>query len=154
MIVLLNKWFLKNFKNIFIVFSTSKNNQDLIFMKTIVLEEWLQQLATFFKIWQLRHRSNIVMNNFETWLNWETWSRNFILKNKCVVAHWNSPINNYMLKVYNRNSGKRCEICSKLRIKAICLKTLLTLKKFHTFSSVSNVDSELVIKQVNVCWVI
>ena len=59
-----------------------------------------------------------------------------------------------MLKVYNRNSGKRCEICSKLRIKAIFLKTLLTLKKFHTFSSVSNVDSEQVIKQVNVCWVV
>ena len=94
------------------------------------------------------------MNNFESWLNWETWSRNFIFKNKCVVVHWNSPINYYMLKVYNRNRGKRCEICSKLTIKAILLKTLLTLRKFHTCSSVSNVDSEQVIKQVNVCWVI
>ena len=59
-----------------------------------------------------------------------------------------------MLKVNNRNIEKRCEVCSKLRIKTIFLITLLTLKIFHTFSSVSNVDPEQVIKQVNVCWVI
>ena len=42
------------------------------------------------------------------------------------------PANIYLLKVNNRNTRKRCEICSK----------------FTPFSGVSIVDFE----QVNVCW--
>ena len=44
----------------------------------------------------------------------------------------NSPGNNYLLKVNNRDTIKRCEICSKLTIKTPC-------------SSVSIVDFKQVI---------
>ena len=39
-----------------------------------------------------------------------------------------SPAGIYLLKVNNRNSRKRCEICSKLTIKTIELTIKLTIK--------------------------
>ena len=50
--------------------------------------------------------------------------------------------NIYLFKVNNRNTGKRCEICSKLTIKTPLLSY------FPPFSSVSIVDFE----QANVFW--
>ena len=46
------------------------------------------------------------------------------------------PVNIYLLKVNDRNTRKKCEICSKLTIK--------TPKRFTNFSSVSIVDFEKV----------
>ena len=48
------------------------------------------------------------------------------------------PANLYLFKFNNRNTGKRCEICSKLKTK--------TRTHFTPYSSVSIVESE----QVNV----
>ena len=47
-----------------------------------------------------------------------------------------NPANIYLFKVINRNTGKRCELCSKL-----------TIKHLTPFSNVSVVDFE----KVNVC---
>ena len=61
-----------------------------------------------------------------------------------------------LFKVSNRNNGKRCEICSKLTIKAtgryyVALVSLLfPLDIFKTFFNVSTVDFE----QRNVYWVL
>ena len=51
-----------------------------------------------------------------------------------------SPAGNYIFKVNNRNTRTRCEICSKLTIKAserrhwvALMSLLLTLNIFHTF---------------------
>ena len=44
--------------------------------------------------------------------------------------------NNYLFKVINRNTRKRCEICSKLTIKHqhdVVVFLLLTLNIFYTF---------------------
>ena len=49
---------------------------------------------------------------------------NFLLKKK---HFFDAPAGIYLLKVNNRNTRTRCEICSKLTI-----KTLLTLNIFHT----------------------
>ena len=66
--------------------------------------------------------------------------------------------NIFLFKVNNRNTRKRCEICSKLTIKTperrdvtgvVLVFLLLTLNIFHTFSSVSIVD----FKKVNISWV-
>ena len=35
-----------------------------------------------------------------------------------ILSNYN-PVGNYMFKVNNRNTGTRCEICSKLTIKKI-----------------------------------
>ena len=50
------------------------------------------------------------------------------------------PAGNYMFKISNRNTGKKCEICSKLTIKipahaigVVLVSLLLTLNIFHTF---------------------
>ena len=51
---------------------------------------------------------------------------------KMSLCFRNSPGNNYLLKVNNRDTIKRCEICSKLTIKTPC-------------SSVSIVDFKQVI---------
>ena len=69
----------------------------------------------------------------------------------------NYPTNIYLLKLYNRNTRKKCEICSKLTIKTPKRSQwrcsgLLTVNFehiSHLFFSVSIVDFE----QVNVCWV-
>ena len=60
-----------------------------------------------------------------------------------------NPANIYLLKVSNRETGKRCEICSKLTMKTperchdvILVFLVLTLNIFHTFFSVSIVDFE------------
>ena len=62
---------------------------------------------------------------------------------KCVwpfwdVMHWRVKINifpagNYMLKVNNKNTRTRCEISSKLTIKAglVLVSLLITLNIFH-----------------------
>ena len=55
------------------------------------------------------------------------------------------PSQHYLFKVNYRNTRKRYEICSKLTIKTP--KRRLTLNTFHTFSSVSIFDLDL----VNVC---
>ena len=62
----------------------------------------------------------------------------------------------YLLKVKNRNTGTRCELCSKLTIKTpkqrlgVVLSLLLTLNIFHTlFYSFSIVSFE----HVNASWV-
>ena len=55
----------------------------------------------------------------------------FLIKHK--------PANIYLFKVSNRNSRKRCGICSKLTIKTT---------ERHQNASVSNVD----IEQVIICW--
>ena len=63
-----------------------------------------------------------------------------------------SPANIYLFKVNNRNTKKRCELCSKLtmntleRLHVILVFLLLTLNIFTPFFSVSIVDFE----QVNV----
>ena len=67
----------------------------------------------------------------------------------------NNPTNIYLFKVNNRNTIKRCEICSKLTIKTperldvALVFLLLTLNIFHTLSTVSIVYLE----EVNVSWV-
>ena len=49
------------------------------------------------------------------------------------------PVKIYLVKVNNRNTRKRCEICSKLTIKTLDVTDvvqvflLLTLNVFHTF---------------------
>ena len=66
------------------------------------------------------------------------------------------PANIYLFNVNNRNTRKRCEICSKLTIKTPerrqwrLMFSLLTLNMFHIFSIVSIVDFE----QVKVSWVV
>ena len=58
------------------------------------------------------------------------------------------PANIYLFKINNRNTRKRCEICSKLTIKSPERRHWLTLNIFHTFFCVSVVNFE----QVNVSW--
>ena len=66
------------------------------------------------------------------------------------------PAGIYLLKVYNRNTKTRCEICSNLTVKTperrqndvidvVLVSFLLTLNIFQTLSSVSIVDFEHVI---------
>ena len=59
----------------------------------------------------------------------------------------NYPANIYLFKVNNRNTRKRCEICSKLTIKH---QNDELWTHFTPFSSVSFVDFE----QVNISWVV
>ena len=47
------------------------------------------------------------------------------------VVLTNGTAGNYMFKVNNRNTRRRCKICSKLTIKAL-VSLLLTLNIFHT----------------------
>ena len=61
------------------------------------------------------------------------------------------PAKIYLLKDSNKNTRKRCEICSKLTVKTleqlidvILVFLLLTLNIFHTFFYVSIVDFEQV----------
>ena len=42
------------------------------------------------------------------------------------------PVGIYLLKVNNRNTRTRCEICSKLIIVNVLVSLLLTLNIFHT----------------------
>ena len=66
------------------------------------------------------------------------------------------PLGIYVLKVNNRNTRKRSEICSKLTMKnqndvsyVVLVFLSLTMKYLTPFSSVFIVDFE----QVNVSWV-
>ena len=43
--------------------------------------------------------------------------RNFYFVSHGGNGKWSYPANIYFLKVNNRNTRKKCEICSKLRIK-------------------------------------
>ena len=63
-----------------------------------------------------------------------------------LVSYWSSknlllyPVNIYMFKVNNRNTGKRYGICSQLTIKpsdVVLVSLWLTLTIFSTFFSVS-----------------
>ena len=58
-----------------------------------------------------------------------------------------NPAGNYMLKVNNRNTRTRCEICSNLTLKTqnVLVSLLLTLNIFYTSSSVSVVKFERLI---------
>ena len=65
------------------------------------------------------------------------------------------PANIYLVKVNNRNTTERCEMCSKITIKTldrfndvVLVSLLLTVNIISSFSSVSVVDFE----QINVCW--
>ena len=62
------------------------------------------------------------------------------------------PSNIYLFKIGNRNTRKRCEICSWYDVvdivDLVLMFLILTLNIFHTFSSISIVDFE----QVNVSW--
>ena len=56
----------------------------------------------------------------------------------------NNPANIYLFNINNRNTKKRCEICSKLTIKTsndvsdvALVSLLLTLNKFYTLLFVS-----------------
>ena len=50
------------------------------------------------------------------------------------IKNKQNPAGIYLLKVNNRNTRTRCEICSKLTIKIpVLVSLLLTLNKFHTF---------------------
>ena len=57
------------------------------------------------------------------------------------------PETSYLFNVNNRNTTQRWEICSKLTIKTLerrhLVSLLITLNIFHTFFSVSSVDSKL-----------
>ena len=61
-----------------------------------------------------------------------THSQILILKNARLIISY--PTGNYIFKVNNRNSTTRCEICSKLTIKAgvDLISLLITLNIFHT----------------------
>ena len=69
------------------------------------------------------------------------------------------PANIYLLKTNNRNTRKRCEICSKLTIKTpesrqcgrgvVLVFFIVNFQHITPFSSVSFVDFE----QVNFSWV-
>ena len=68
----------------------------------------------------------------------------------------NSSTNIFLFIVNNRNTRKRCEICSKLTIKSPQRRSTVFINTFEhvsylftTFSSVSTVGFE----QVDVCWV-
>ena len=61
-----------------------------------------------------------------------------------------SPANIYLFKVNNRNTRKRCKLCSKSTTKTPSFWCfIVNLNMFTLFSSVSVVDLE----QVNVSWV-
>ena len=67
------------------------------------------------------------------------------------------PANKYMLKVHNKNTRKRCEICSKFTIKTPerlhWLRSgvfIVNFERISIFSSVPIVNFE----QVIVCWVV
>ena len=59
------------------------------------------------------------------------------VNSRCLYPGFNAnPAGNYMFKVNNRNTGTRCEICSKLTIKIkvkVNVSLLLTLNIFHTW---------------------
>ena len=66
------------------------------------------------------------------------------------------PVNIYLFKFNNRNTRKRCGICSELIIKTpehvndvVLVFLLLTLTYFIPFSSVSTIE----FGQVNASWV-
>ena len=63
----------------------------------------------------------------------------FIISNQIIILEmsYHYPADIYLLKVNNRNSRTRCEICSKLAIKipehgVVLVFLLLTLNIFHT----------------------
>ena len=64
----------------------------------------------------------------------------------------NHPANIYLFNVNERNTRKRCEICSTLTIKSPERRCsgdfIVTLNNFTPFSSVSIVEFE----QVNISW--
>ena len=72
-----------------------------------------------------------------------------------------NPANIYLLKVNNKNTRKKCEICSDLTIKTsddvidVILVLLLTMDMFDMFSNISIVDFEQVhvgVYVTNVFW--
>ena len=87
---------------------------------------------------------------------YETKSQKQNLKKKIVKTSL-YPADMYLLKVKNRNTGTRCELCSKLKMKipeqrlgVVLMSLLLTLNIFHTlFYSFSIVSFE----HVNASWV-
>ena len=64
------------------------------------------------------------------------------------------PAHNDLLKVTNRNTKKRYEICSKFTLKTTKrVSSVLTLNVFHTFSIVSIVDfAKVLVCQVEIDW--
>ena len=90
-------------------------------------------------------------------MDWFPYDRDLLKEFRSIVndrLYQSFPANIYVLKVNNRNTRKRCEICSKLTIKIPEQRhwrrsTVFTVNLEHVshlFSSVSIVDFE----QVNV----
>ena len=50
-------------------------------------------------------------------ISWQGWSIDFLIFINFSNRNINVPASIYLLKVNNRNTGTRCEICSKLTIK-------------------------------------
>ena len=63
------------------------------------------------------------------------------------IYHANNPANMHLFRVNNKNTKKRCELCSKLTIKnvnhVVVVFLLLTLNVFHIFENI--VDFEQLI---------
>ena len=78
-------------------------------------------------------------------------------KNPCFGSKMAFPANIYLFKIKNRNTKKRCDVCSKLTVKTLDRHHRRRSSDFvvnfehisHLFSSVSIVDFE----QVNISWV-
>ena len=61
-----------------------------------------------------------------------------------ITFNWIYPANIYLFKVNNRNTGKKCEYKNVIDVALVFL--LLTLNRFHTFSGVTIVNLEQVIR--------
>ena len=74
-----------------------------------------------------QHSSNILALIHEKLSNTEAELKKALLIKKCVFAKsvfpvfLVNPVGTYLLKVNNRNTRKRCKICSKLTIKTLFL---------------------------------
>ena len=97
----------------------------LLFFFAAKKRELLSRKSSTIDVWPVSTISILVgLKNMQTWI-W-VYSANV------------NPTRNYMLKVNDRNTIKRCEICSKLTIKIpercsiVLVSLLFTLNIFHT----------------------
>ena len=69
--------------------------------------------------WQLQEKTPRVFANHKSKIIsvYVMGDRSNGLAMSTILAYKTSPANIYLLKINNRNTGKRCEICSKLVIK-------------------------------------
>ena len=100
---------------------------------------WMSSCVAKEKLWTpliLLIPMMLHITNVHCYFTWWLW----------VAMRWSLPVNIYLFKDNNGNTRKRCEICSKLIIKAyeqrhwrdvVLLSLLLTLNIYHTFFYVS-----------------